>query len=161
MNIYEFAMKMEMEGEAYYRDLASRTRIPALQKILGFLAEDEVTHYNIVKRIRDHLPAELTETHVLTNAKNVFAELKEKDNNFDLNGSEISLYKKAVEIENKSEDFYREKAKEVEKPETKALLLKIASQERYHGYLVENMIVFLLRPQLWVENGEFNHLDEY
>ena len=58
MNIYEFAMKMEMDGEAYYRELASRTKIPALQKILGMLADDEVGHYKIVKNMRDNLPAE-------------------------------------------------------------------------------------------------------
>ncbi|HLP48442.1 MAG TPA: ferritin family protein [Candidatus Kapabacteria bacterium] len=161
MNIYEFAMKMEMDGEAYYRELASKTKIPALQKILGMLADDEVAHYNIVKRIRENLPAELAETKVLTNAKNIFAQLKDQENDFNLDGSEVGLYKKAVEIENKSENFYKEKAGETETPEAKELLLKIAAQERNHGLLVENMIVFLLRPQLWVENGEFNHLDQY
>lgn len=161
MNVYEFAMKMEMDGEGYYRDLASKCELPALQKILEMLANDEVIHYNVVKKIKDHKPAELAETSVLKNAKNVFSQLKDQKFEFELKGSEINLYKKALEIENKSENFYREKANEVEEPEAKELFLKIAKQERYHGFLIENMIVFLLRPKIWVENGEFNHLDEY
>lgn len=161
MNIFEFAMKMEMDGEAYYRDLALKSKIPALQKVLGMLADDELVHYQVVKNLRDHSPATLAESTVLKDAKNVFTQLKGQKIEFELKGTEINLYKKALEIENKSEDFYREKADEVEGAEIKELLLKIAAQERHHGFLVENLIVFLLRPQTWIENAEFNHLDEY
>jgi rubrerythrin len=161
MDIFEYAMQMEKDGEAYYRDLAAKCSMSGLEKILTMLADDESVHYNVFKNLKDHSATKLQGSTVVKDAKNVFAEMKDKETGFNLEGSEIDLYKKAIEIENKSEDFYREKADEVESEEAKRLLLEIAEEERNHAFLLENMVAFLARPQTWLENAEFHHLDEY
>jgi len=161
MNIFDYAMQMEQDGEAYYRELASKCRLPGLKKILNMLADDEVGHYNTFKKLKEGTDAEFSASVVLENAKNVFQEIKDTETGFDFDVSEIDLYNKAIEIEKKSEDFYREKANEVEQPGIKDILLEIAEDEKKHRFLLKNTVEFISRPKTWIENAEFHHLDEY
>ena len=161
MTIFEFAMKMEKDGEAYYREMAEKCRIPGLKHILLMLAEDEVRHYDLLKNMKQQAIAKMAGSTVIKEARNVFAGLRGKKNYFDLQGSEVELYKKAIEIEKQSEDFYREKCDEVDTDEAGKLLMKLADEEKIHSFLLENMVVFLSRPETWLEDAEFNHLEEY
>jgi len=161
MNIFDYAMQMEKDGEAYYRQLAGKCHIKGLKRILNMLADDEVGHYNTFEKLKAGTDTEVTGSMVLENAKNIFQDIKETETEFDFAVSEIELYNKAIEIEKKSEDFYREKANEVEKPGLKDILLNIAGDEKKHRFLLENTVEFLSRPKTWIENAEFHHLDEY
>lgn len=161
MDIFEFAMQMEKDGEAYYKDLAEKCTFEGLKQILNLLAQDEVGHYQAFSLLKDNTDTDFTGSEVLNSAKNVFAEIKEKESPIDLGMPEVEMYKKAIEIEKKSEEFYKEKAGEVDNPKAKEILLKIAEDEKKHQFLLEHMVNFLERPQSWVENAEFNHLDSY
>jgi rubrerythrin len=161
MDILEYAMQMEKDGEAYYRDLASRSKAEGLTKILNMLAEDEVKHYNAFKKLKDDAGANLEGTEILVNARNIFAEAKTEDSNAAFQDSEIELYRKAIEIEKKSEAFYKEKAGQMESTNASDILLMIAEDEKRHQFLLENVVEYLSRPQVWVENAEFNHLSDY
>jgi rubrerythrin len=161
MNIFDYAMQMEKDGEAYYRQLAGKCHIQGLKKILNMLADDEVGHYNAFEKLKKGIDAEVPGSMALENAKNIFQDIKETETGFDFDVSEIELYKKAIEIEKKSEDFYSEKANEVEQPGLKDILLNIAEDEKKHRFLLKNTVEFLSRPKTWIENAEFNHLDEY
>jgi rubrerythrin len=161
MNIFDYAMQMEQDGEAYYRELANKCQLQGLKKILNMLADDEVGHYNTFKKLKEGTGAEVSASAVLENAKNVFQEIKDTETGFDFDVSEIELYNKAIEIEKKSEDFYREKANEVEQPGIKDILLKVAEDEKKHRFLLKNTVEFISRPKTWIENAEFHHLDEY
>jgi rubrerythrin len=154
-------MQMEQDGEAYYREMASKCNVPGLKKILDMLADDEVGHYDTLKKLKEGVDAEVSGSMVLESAKNIFREIKDTAAGFDFDVSEIDQYNKAIEIEKKSEDFYREKANEVEQPGLKDILLNIAEDEKKHRFLLKNTVEFLSRPKTWIENAEFNHLDEY
>ena len=68
----------------------------------------------------------MAETEILSNARNVFAKLKE-EKKIDYKLPQIELYKKAQELEKKTEDFYRQKSEEVEDEHQKAMFLKCLS----------------------------------
>jgi rubrerythrin len=159
MDIYAFAMQMEQDGEQFYRKLATQSGNEGMRRILTMLAEDEVKHYRIVKAMADRSDAEMVSTTVLADARNVFAGLQGAD--FSLEGEQIELYREAQEIELKSQAFYEEKAGEVDDPAAKNLLLKIADEEKRHYFLLDNMVEFINRPYTWIENAEFNHLEDY
>ena len=74
---------------------------------------------------------------------------------------QMGAYKKALEMEQATIDFYTQKANEVKAPSQKEVLLNIASEEKKHYFLLENLIEFMAKPAQWVEHAEFNHLDEY
>ena len=101
----------------------------------------------------------MAETTVLADAKNVFAQMQARS--FELSGPQVDVYRQAQEIERQSRDFYREKAEQMAAPAAKAILIKIADEEQRHLILLDHIIDFMDRPRTWLENAEFNQLDEY
>jgi len=160
MNIFLYAMQMEKDGEDFYCQLAQQTANQGLRTILDMLAAEEAKHYRAIEEMRSARP-DLAETTVLSDAKNIFAQIKESNESFDFDLGQIELYKKAQELERKSMDFYTEKAHEVEEEYQKVIFLRLADEEKKHYFLLENIIECVSRPEMWLENAEFCHLDEY
>jgi rubrerythrin len=162
MNIYKYAMKMEKDGENYYRELANKTEDIGLQSILKMLADEEVRHYNIIEQMmKSKASAELAETDILKKVKNIFIKIKGKNLVFNFDLPQINFYRKAQEIEEKSYKFYIEMSDKVEIESQRKVFLKLAGEEKKHMFLLENLVEFVSRPETWIENAEFNHLDDY
>ena len=162
MNIYDYAIKMEKDGEIFYRDQAKKTNNAALVSILNVLADSEVKHYKTLEQMKNKdKEANIADTEVLKSAKNIFSDMKDKGENLNLNADEITFYEESKEIEQKAYKFYLEKAGEVENEHYKQIFMELAEEEKKHVVLMENIIEFLSHPISWVENAEFNHMDEY
>jgi rubrerythrin len=160
MNIYDFAMQMEQDGESFYREMAVQTSDVGVQSILNALADDEVKHYNVIRQMKSKSAAPtMDDTAVLAAAQNVFAQMKGQT--IDTTGMQVDVYRQAQELERQSRTFYQEKAAEVTQDSHKALLLRMAAEENQHFFLLDHMIEFINRPQTWIEDAEFNHLEEY
>jgi rubrerythrin len=160
MNIYDFAMQMEQDGEAFYRQMANQTAGAGVQRILNALADDEVKHYNVVKQMKQEAVApQMDDTVILASAKNVFAQMQGRS--WDTAGPQVEVYQQAQELERQSRAFYLEKADEVPQATHKELLLRIADEEARHYFLLDHMVEFVNRPQTWIEDAEFNHLEQY
>ncbi len=160
INIFEYAMQMEKDGEDYYRQLVQQTANKGMRTILTMLADEEVKHYNAIEKMKTEKP-QIAETKILTDAKNVFVQIKESGESFDVGNQQTELYKKALDLEKKSRDFYLEKANEVEEKYQEEVFLKLADEEKKHYFLLENIVEFVSRPETWLENAEFYHLEEY
>ncbi len=160
MDTFTFAMQMEKDGEDYYRRLARQTDNKGLRTILEMLAAEEAKHYNAIARMRKVRP-NMVDATILSDARNIFVQIKESGESFDFDLEQTELYKKAQDIEKKSWDFYLEKADEVKKEYQKEIFLKLADEEKKHYFLLENVIEFVSRPETWLENAEFCHLEEY
>jgi len=162
MNIYQYAMKLEKDNENYYNRLMSKTDDTGLQTILKMLADEEAKHFSIVEQMMktDTYP-ELAETDILKNTKNIFVKIKGKKLKFNFDLVQTDFYRKAQEFEEKSYKYYLEMSDKVEAEAQKHLLLKLAEEEKKHIFLLENLVEFVSRPEIWIENAEFNHLDEY
>jgi len=162
MNIYKYAMKMEKDSENYYRELANQTEDIGLQNILKMLTDEEVRHYNIIEQMmKSKASAELAETDILKKVNNIFIKIKGKNLVFNFDLPQINLYRKAQEIEEKSYKFYIEMSDKVEIEPQRKVFLKLAGEEKKHMFLLENLVEFVSRPETWIENAEFNHLDDY
>ena len=159
-NIFEYAMQMEKDGEDYYRQLAQKAGNKGMKTILTMLADEEVKHYNTLEKIQTQ-KTQIAESEILTDAKNVFVQIKESGDSFNFDINEVELYKKALDIEKKSRDFYTEKANELTEEYQKELFLNLADEEQKHYVLMDNIIEFVSQPEQWLENAEFFHLEEY
>lgn len=163
-NIFDFAMKMEQDGRAFYLEHADKVGHPQLKKILIELADDEAKHYAIFKALRDGQPAsyeEAAKTGILGTVKNVFEQLKADKGDYSFPADARKIWAEAQMVEKKSEDFYREKAGEVSDANQKHILNKIADEEHRHWVTMENVIKFLDRPKTWLEDAEWSNLEEY
>ena len=161
MNVFEFAMQMEQDGEAYYRELAQKAQNSGLKKIFTMLADEEGRHYATFKKIYEGMVVTPIESSVLDGVKNIFKEMKDSGKD-DLSGelSQIDAYKKAISAEEKSYQLYEKKAAEVTNAGEKKILLAFAREERRHCRLLENVLKYVSSPDSWLEAAEFVHLDQ-
>lgn len=161
MDVFDYAMQLEKDGESYYREGAARSTSKGLKNIMTMLADAEVKHYNVFKQMKENAPVKLPEATILTDIKNIFISMKEEGGLEGIGVSEVEFYRKAQEIEKKTEDFYTGKAAEVEDPGQKEIFLQVAKEENKHYFILERIIEFVSRPEQWLENAEWYHLDEY
>ncbi|MHC4153629.1 MAG: ferritin-like domain-containing protein [Planctomycetota bacterium] len=161
MDIFEFAMQKEKLSEDYYRQLAAQTDNTGLKRIFNMLADEEAHHFSVVDQMRSKVPDKLSGTDVLSEAKEVFARMREDTKKFDFDAGQVETYKKARDIEEESRKFYLQKADEVEDPSQKGIFRKLAEEEKKHYFLLDNIIEFVCQPETWLENAEFYHLEEY
>ena len=99
MDIYEFAMQMELDGRNFYLELAGKAKEQGLQSIMEMLAADEMKHYNILQDMKIKKPS-MAKTKVLDDAKNVFKEMRFKGEDKRFPTSQIDLYKKPAYLFN-------------------------------------------------------------
>ncbi|MCB2200121.1 ferritin family protein [bacterium] len=162
MNVFEFAMQMEKDGEAYYRELADSANNDGLSRILNFLADEEVKHYNIFKRMAGGKVEALPKSTLLADVKNIFVEMKDRGEKFDFDvEKQVAYYRKAQDLEKKSENLYADKAKESTDEKERDILIQIAEEEKRHYFVLENIIEFVNKPDRWLEDAEWNHLEDY
>ncbi|MCF6281740.1 MAG: ferritin family protein [Candidatus Polarisedimenticolaceae bacterium] len=162
MNIIEYALEMEKDGERYYRDLALNAKLKGIQKIFNSLADAEAKHYRSFLQLRDNLPPTTDDDeNILLHAKNIFKQIHLDDVPLHGHDDQVEIYKKARQIEDESRAFYLQKAAELSDPAEKELCLKIAEEELQHSILLDAMIDFISRPYTWLENAEWSHLDSY
>lgn len=159
MDIYEYAMQMEKDGENYYREISRIVDNTGLKKIFVLLADAEVIHYNIFLKMKRNEKVQMTDTPIVSEVKNIFIKLREEKAITGVNLSQIALYKKAQEIEKKSQTFYLEKAAEVKDPLQKEIFLKIADEEKKHFSILDNIIAFVSDAENWLENAEWYRLE--
>lgn len=160
MDIFEFALQMEQEGMDLYLEIAEKSDDAGIKKIFGMLAADEKKHQDVIRVMRDGDPS-VEGTEVLSNAKNVFAEMKSRGDKIDTSQPQSDLYRKAMGIEARSIEFYTDKGAEEQSPGKKKIFEALAAEEKKHLFLLENLVEFVSRPETWLEDAEFNHLDEY
>lgn len=161
MNIFDFAMKMELDGKAYYQQIAADTTDSGLKSIFANLAADEQKHYETILSIKAGTPLKMSDSTVLEEAKNLF-ELLITDKNVTA-GLIKSLdgYQYARKIEADSVKLYEDMAKKEDNPEIVQLLLMIANEEKKHFNILDNLCDFVMTPQNFLAWGEFSNLKEF
>lgn len=155
MNIYEYAMKLEKDGEIYYRDLAEKIEDKAIKTIFILLADEEVKHYITFEKMNkfedfSHTPS----TSLLKHTLSLFRKLHKENANFYIAQSYINAFKSALRTEQGSYDFYLEKGKMLEEGTHKEAFLKIAEEERQHMLLISHLIDFITDPHTWMEQNQ-------
>jgi rubrerythrin len=158
MDMFEFSIQMEKDAEALYRKMAENAPVPGIKKVLLLLAEDEVHHRIAIEKLQKKLDVE-AEKGVALDIKTVFDEMKQDRSITDITVDAVEDYKKAVEIEKRGMEFYKEKFAEADDPTSKQLFELLMNQETYHYKATLNLLEMVEKPSWWVENAEFNPHD--
>ena len=160
MNVFDFAMKMELQGKTVYENLAASTKLAGLRTIFSGLAADEQKHYEIFRGLKEGKTWTMTDSRMLEKAKSVFSEmLSDKERLLDLQ-EDLDGYKVALKIEEDSVKLYEGMAKKEQDAETVQLYLRIANEEKKHFNIIENVCDFVMRPKYYLEWREFSNLHE-
>ena len=162
MNIYDFAISKEKEAEKHYRSMIEKTEDKGLKSILSRLAEAEVRHRQIVERMKGgNSKPESAEDPILEDAKAVFEKMERSRQVPKVPADQAGLYQHSADMEKESMEFYREKARETQNESHRTVFLALADEEKKHLLLAETLVEMVTRPQTWLENAEWHHMDEY
>jgi len=161
MNVFDFAMKMELDGKAYYEKLAAESSVSGLKSIFTSLAADEQKHYDIILAIKTGTNPKMADSTVLEKAKNLFEEMAADRTMAGSLHKSLDGYQHARKIEADSVRFYEDMAKKEDNPETVQLLLRLANEEKKHFNIMDNLYDYVLAPQNYLAWGEFSNLKEF
>ncbi len=160
MDIIDFALKMEMDGKAYYEKLAGQTKNPDLKEILATLAEEEQRHYDYFNRLKANPEdmsggEKLTGSETLHRVKNIFEHLVAAKAEDPYGEDVVSAWTHALRNEEKSEKFYREKADEEKQGGRKKLLMRLAGEEKNHIHMIFGVIMYLKAPEAFAASSQY------
>ncbi|MCG8542326.1 MAG: ferritin family protein [Clostridia bacterium] len=146
MDIYEFAMNMELDGKRYYEELMEDTQDKGLKRIFEMLAKDEEEHHRIIKDMKDEGKTGISSS-TLTRANNIFSEMLCREEKFDISASAVEAYKHALDLEEQSMRLYEEHCEKAESKREKVIFRRLAEEEKKHKLILENILNFVDEPE--------------
>ncbi|MDR3601486.1 MAG: ferritin family protein [Desulfosporosinus sp.] len=161
MNIIEFAIKMELEGEKYYSEQAEINKGNSLSTVLLMLAKDEAMHAEIIQNKANKLPYDLKQTETLAEAKNVFSDIGVIKSEIKHFPDQLDVYRVALEKEKESITLYQKYLSEATDDESKKLFEYLIKQEEGHYAIIDQLVTLVSRPEEWVESAEFGLRADY
>lgn len=160
MDILEFAMKMEKDGKAFYERQAAATSNPGLKKVLLSLAEEEECHYKYFKRLKenpDDVNSSFTGADTIGKLQNIFEAMAADPKALKFGEDELSAWKEALKLEEKSRDLYKDQAAKEHDPKRKSLFMKIAGEEQNHIYMIDGVLMYARQPDSFAESAQFKN----
>ena len=168
MNVFDFALKMEVDGEQYYRKQAEKVKYEELKVVLEALADDEHRHYGIVRALQHSGNNDNVVDSEVSKVKNVFELGKSKDfipqdkeSIAKLKAEQLDVYLAALLKEEESVKLYKQMMETAEDQSSKSLIKKIMHEEEQHAQVLGNIVEMFNRVNEWVESPEFNHQKPY
>lgn len=160
MDVFEYAMKMELDGEAFYRENLSRVSDENVARFIDRLAKEERKHYETVKQFKAGAGTP-PKSEFAGAAKNIFERMKAEGQSFaDADTGTMDVLRGGLEIEDKSVKFYAsELEKDPDSPNAPVLRFLKKEEDRHYSTIAA-IIEFYEKPETWNEQAEFNYLDE-
>jgi len=120
MDIIDFAMKMELDGKAFYEKAAARAQRREVKEIFGYLAEEEKRHYSFFRSLKEGADPDVAARELrggsVASPKNIFVQLT-VENDDQMFGEDIKgVWTEALKIEEKSAAFYSGQAQKEKYP---------------------------------------------
>ena len=160
MDILEFAINMETEGEKLYRELAEENRGNALFPVFTTLAEDELRHSKILAARKAGSESSLDDSR-LSNVESIFKDKGQFGIDYKVSPNQLDSYRKAIAREQESINLYGRFLSEAESIYEIDLYGYLVEQEKLHYNTLEDIIYHLERAESWVESPEFGVREDY
>lgn len=162
MEFFKFALEMEEKTIENYRSLAEKCQShEGVKNILLMLADDHERHTETLQEIQSSSSVKMEDTEAFREARRVFSNMQKDKNPFSCDIDQVRLYEDARELVLKKVQFYSDVAEKMDTEESRAIIAKIAEEEKKQASVLENIIEMVRRPETWLEDAEFHHLDEY
>lgn len=160
MNTLDYAIKMEYDGEKYYREQAKINKNNGLSIVCNLLAEEEKEHAEILENMKKQMPYKLHESDFFINAKNIYTGSKGIEVEETNYPSQLDFYRNVCEMEEKSIDLYQKFLSDATEEEEKKLYEFLINQEKQHMEAFEEMSRLLQNAEWWIESPEFGRRRE-
>jgi rubrerythrin len=160
MGALDLAKEIELKSKAHYIKQAEQGP-GQLKGIFQVLANEEQHHYDLFCSIEaGKSDIELDGQELQEKAKNVFDKIARNFSRYDPIADAESAYRKAYNFEKEAISYYQTLLGVNTDPDEKKILEFIINQEKIHARLMDSLILLAQSPKIWLENAEWNHLDD-
>ncbi|HXK72445.1 MAG TPA: ferritin family protein [Clostridia bacterium] len=160
MNNLQFAIKMEYDGEKFYRNQAKLNKDNNLNEVCLMLAEDEKNHAVLLENKMKDLNYELPASSI-ANEKTIFENLKDLSIEEKEKLSQLDFYILAADMEKQSIKLYRKYLDASPGKRSREIFEYLIKQEQHHFELIDSLAEALRHAEEWIENAEFGNRPEY
>jgi rubrerythrin len=160
------AIQMEIDGKKYYTQIAEASKNELGKKMLTQLAVEEDIHRKVFEGIYRRVsvkkgwPTTKIDPKGIIRLKTIFSEAtRSAKKDMQVVSTEITAVATAMEMENKTYDFYKERSGKATYPGEKELYEEIAAQEKEHHRILLDYYEFLKDPAHWYVEKERQSVD--
>jgi len=162
----QYAINMEITGKEYYQEASKKSCVQAGKDLFEWLAGQEEEHkkrfeqiYKAIKNTKAwpdiFIPnSKGNNTSTIFSRKNVITECKNENNK-----AELDSIAKAMEMENKTHDFYEQQSEIGTYEAQKSFYKALAAEERKHYLALVDYKEYLIDPEGWFRKSEHHSLD--
>jgi len=159
------AIKLEVNGQAFFNQAAAITRNELGKKMFVRLANEEVRHLEVFSRlfssvIKSDEWKKQVEREELKGPSTVIQELGQRMKRAE-GQSEIEALRIGMELETKAVEFFTRSASGMEDAEAKEIFEKIAEEERFHYDLLLAQHDSVTGSGFWLDSSEFQMDGKY
>ena len=160
------AIQMEIDGKEFYRKASRASRNQLGKKLLGTLADEEDIHrmnfegiYEAIRR-KKAWPSTDYQPDGGRGLRTIFAvAIETMKEDFKAIPSELGAIETAMDMENKTYDFYTSRAQKATYGAEKDFYNAVAVQEKEHHRVLLDYYEFLKNPAAWFVQKEHPSLD--
>jgi rubrerythrin len=161
MNVFETALKNELEVKAHYEKLAGKTSLPGVANIFTLLAGDEQKHYDAIQAMMSGMEwTPGSDSIALETARDLLTTFNGDTETASAMNNDLESYRHALKIEADSVKFYEGLLAKEMNARAKKILAVILDEEQKHYTIVANLYDFALKPEYFLAWGEFSNLQE-
>ncbi len=162
----QIAIQMEIDGKEYYLKVSQESSNELGKKLLESLAVEEDLHRQKFSEIYDAIRSKKAwpETHFQPDGgrglRTIFARaLEQAEQDEKGTATELNAVEKAMEMENKTYDFYKSQEVKAGQGAEREFYERLASQEREHHLILLDYYEYLKDPAGWFVQKEHPSLD--
>jgi len=156
MEILQDAIQMEVDGKEFYQQASRRSSNRLARELFQRLADEEDDHQKKFQQIYEALkegqdwPDVKPPSQKGKRLKSIFAEAtKELGSKIKVSQSELDTIKTAMDMENKTYDFYHSRSEQSTFPVEKQFYQALAADERGHYLALLDSYEYLTDPVGW------------
>jgi len=154
MKTIEFAIKMENDGEKYYRQQAELNSANRLYTVCMVLADEEKKHALLLNGIKNDTPG-VRDEDSLSQVKSIFKDLENFKSEINELPTQLEFYMMAQQKEKQSIELYQNFLSAAKEETEKKIFEYLIAQEKRHYDILEELIIRLSHAEDWVESAEF------
>lgn len=161
MNIFEFALQMEIEATEFYTGLARKAPEKGPKHIFTELAADHAERRRFIEKVRRTYAARTgLDRRNLTEGASPWHGLP-ADGGMMADFDDEEAYRLALKLEEEEIDCFKDLLARSKAREAKRVLRKITDEEVRHLDQYRDLYDFINAPNQYLAWGEFSNLDEF
>ena len=162
----QIAIRMEIDGKEYYQKVSQSSGNQLGQRLFQSLADEEDIHQRVFQRIYDGIQNEKAwpgadfRPDRGRRLRTIFAEAAERlGSSIEAPATELDAIQTAMDMENKSYDFYKIRGRSAAYDGEKEFYETVAAEERGHYLTLRDYREYLFNPAGWFVEKEHPSLD--